>query len=334
MLDRKAKVKLTISVLIIALPLLILLALRVGYSDLSYQEIVQILLGRGESTQRLILMSFRMPRIMIALLVGAAFAVSGCILQGLTKNPLADPAIMGVNAGGGLIVVLFMIGVGTLDFHSIFVMPIFSFVGSMVVVGLIYTLSQSKYKGMNPNRFILNGIALNAGINGLMMILVLKMDQDQHDFLARWQAGSIWGAHWDLVIAVLPWIVIGIGLAIIFSHQLDLLLLGDATSMTLGLNVKRAKRILLIIAASLAASAVSVSGSIAFVGLMAPHISRKLVGNRQMNLVITSALVGAILVLFADIIARFIVKPAELPTGIVVSIIGAPYFIYLLFKSK
>lgn len=321
-------------ILVLLLPILFFISINAGYTDISFVKMLHILTGGGTKQENIIIFSFRLPRILIAMLVGAGFSLSGCIMQGVTRNPLADPGLMGINAGAGIVVLLFMTLSGTLTLGGVMSLPIFSLMGGLLTGGVIYMLSTRKSYGVSPIRLILNGIAIQAGINAAMTLIILKLDETQAEFLASWQAGSIWNTTWRSVIALLPWIVIGCTLLMFMCRKMDVLVMGDEIARGLGVHVSREKRRLLILAVSLAAASVAISGSINFVGLIAPHLSRRLVGARHKVLIPTCALVGAILVLTADIIARTIIEPAEIPTGIVVSIIGAPYFLFLMVKNK
>lgn len=262
------------------------------------------------------------------------FSLSGCVIQGITRNPLADPGILGINAGAGLIVMLFLVLNGTLGFASALALPFMAFVGAAATGMIIYLLSFRRRSGPRPIALILNGIAIQAGINALMTLLVLQLDSTQHEFLAKWQTGSIWSSNWKLVVVLVPWIIVGIIVLILSARRLDVLTMGDEISYGLGLKVGREKAKLLLTAVSLAAASVAISGSISFVGLIAPHLSRRLVGAKHSVLIPTCALMGALLVLTADTVARTIIQPSEIPTGIVVSVIGAPYFIYLLISQR
>ncbi|MTI47576.1 MAG: iron ABC transporter permease [Firmicutes bacterium] len=321
-------------ILIALIPITILISLKSGYKDITYLDLLRIIFGGGTVKENLIIVDFRLPRIIIAMLVGIGFSLSGCVLQGITKNPLSDPGLLGINAGAGFVVVIFIVMAGTLSFSSIFLLPFFSFIGAGITGAIIYKLSTNKFLGVEPIRLVLNGVAIQAGINSIMILIILKLDKDQHDFLARWQAGSIWNSNWKLVVTLLPWIVLGFIAVMLMARNLDILALGESISKGLGMHVVKEKRKLLFTAIALAAASVAVSGSISFVGLIGPHLSRKLVGPKHKILLPASGLVGALLVLIADIIARTIIEPAELPTGIVVSVIGAPYFLFLLMKNR
>lgn len=328
------KKRLRLLMLLLLIPPIILLSLKLGYTSVKFEDLLRILFGGGSAKENMILFQFRMPRIVMAILSGIGFSVAGCILQGLSKNPLADPGILGINAGGSLVVVLFLTSVGTLSFHSIFLMPLFSLLGAALSGLIIYRLSSHRYKGLQSISLVLNGIAVNAGLSALMMLLVLSLDDSQHDFLARWQAGSIWNSNWQLVIALLPWIIVGLAIAFAMSKELDVLALGESTATALGLKTKKIKRQLLFLAITLSASSVAMCGSIAFLGLMGPHIARGIVGVKHRYLVPATALTGAILMMVSDVIARLIASPLEMPTGIVVAAIGAPYFLYLLMGGR
>ncbi|MDF2985162.1 MAG: feuC 2 [Eubacterium sp.] len=324
----------TLAIIGILAPVLFFISLNAGYMDLNIGDIMRILTGGGSAKENLFVLEFRMPRIVIAMLVGMGLSLAGCVIQSITRNPLADPGILGINAGAGIIVIIFILLNGTLTFASTFALPFLSFLGAALTGCIIYGLSLNKKTGMQPTRLVLNGVAIQAGINAFMTLIVIQLDDTQHDFLVKWQAGSIWSSNWELVAALLPWIAIGIIILIFNAKKLDVLSMGDEISCGLGVTVSHEKRKLLFTAMALAAASVASSGSISFVGLMAPHLSRRLVGARHGILIPTCALVGALLVLAADTVARTIAKPSEIPTGVVVSLLGAPYFICLLISNR
>ena len=321
-------------VLMILLSISIVISINAGYTDLQISEIVKVLIGQGTAKNNMIILDFRLPRIIIAILVGMGFSLSGVVLQGLVRNPLASPGLIGINAGAGLVVIIFIVIGGTLSFSSIMALPMLSLLGAALTGIIIYRLSSDPHKGIHPTQMVLNGIAIQAGINAVMTIIVMKLDENQYEFLAKWQAGSIWNSNWEFVKALSPWIILGFAYLIFKAKHLDILVMGDDISQGLGLKVLSDKKKLLFTAIALAASSVAISGSISFVGLMAPHLTRRLVGARHRILIPTSALIGGLLVLSADTVARTIIEPAEFPTGILVSVIGAPYFLYLLIKQR
>lgn len=319
-------------IFIVLLIALFLVSLNTGVIRLDPITVIKTIFGNGEQHDELLLFEFRLPRIIIAMLIGMGLAVSGAVLQGIVKNPLADPGIIGINAGAGLAVMLFVSYFSTELGNSVFVMPFLAFIGAGITAVIIYAFSYKKDEGISPIRLILVGVAVAAGISALMIVLTLKLDPKTYDFVATWLAGSIWGSNWNFVLALLPWLVILIPFVYMKSRVLDVLNLGDHTAVGLGMNLEKERRILLAAAVGLAAASVSVSGGIGFVGLIAPHMTRRLIGNKHKYVIPICALIGAVLVLTADTIGRVILQPAEIPTGVVVAIIGAPYFLYLLAK--
>ena len=319
-------------IFIILLIVLFLVSLNTGVIRIDPATVVKTIFGSGTPRDELLLFEFRLPRITIAMLIGMGLAVSGAVLQGIVKNPLADPGIIGINAGAGLAVMLFVSYFSTELGNSVFIMPVLAFAGAGAAAVIIYAFSYKKDEGVSPIRLILVGVAVAAGISALMIVLTLKLDPRTYDFVATWLAGSIWGSNWNFVLALLPWLLILIPFVYMKSRVLDVLNLGDHTAVSLGMNLEKERRILLAAAVGLAAASVSVSGGIGFVGLIAPHMTRRLVGNNHKYVIPICALIGAVLVLTADTIGRVILQPAEIPTGVVVAIIGAPYFLYLLAK--
>ncbi len=328
---RNTGIVLAFSVLLL---LSFLVSMNSGYAKLSPLATLGALFGGGSDRENLILVGFRLPRIVLAMLVGAGLALSGCIIQGVSRNALADPGLLGINAGAGLTVILFVLFFGAQSILSVFTLPFLALIGAGITAVLIYALAYERQSGIAPIRLILTGVAVQAGIAALTTVLVIKLDDTQFDFVAAWQAGSIWGSNWQFVLALLPWLVLLVPYVLSKSRVLDVLSLGDDIACGLGAAVEQERRRLLAAAVALAASSVAVSGSISFVGLIAPHLARRLAGPGHRVLLPVCALAGAVLVSTADTLARVIVQPFEIPTGIMVAIVGAPYFLYLLTRSK
>jgi iron complex transport system permease protein len=324
-------------ILIIFLLLLLLsfmISMNTGYTKFSPPDTLRILSGGGSAGEKLILFDFRLPRILLSLLVGAGLALSGCVIQGVTRNALADPGLLGINAGAGLMVILFVLIFGSRSFLAVFTLPFLALLGAGTAAALVYGLSRKRGEGTAPMGLILTGIAVQAGISALTTVLAVTLEDTQFSFVAAWQAGSIWGANWRFVAALLPWLAVVIPYVLSRARVLDILNLGEETACGLGLSVEKERRNLLAAAVALAASSVAVSGSISFAGLIAPHLARRLVGPGHRILLPVCALAGAVLVSAADTLARVIVQPAEIPAGIMVAIIGAPYFLYLLAGNR
>lgn len=333
-LKKEKHVRLVALMIIVLISISFLISLNTGQIRLAPKEVFITLFGQGTDQQSLILFDFRLPRMVIALLVGMGLAVSGTVLQGIVRNPLADPGIIGINAGAGLAVMLFISFFSTATAALVFMMPILAFVGAGGAAISIYLLAYKHHEGISPIRLVLTGVAIAAGINALMIVLTLKLDPENYQFLATWLAGSIWGSNWRFVLALLPWLVLLIPFVYSKASVLNVLNLGDDTAIGLGAHLEKERRVLLAAAVGIAAASVSISGGIGFVGLIAPHLTRRLVGDKHEYVIPISALVGALLLLVADTIGRWIMQPSEIPAGIVVAVIGSPYFLYLLTRLK
>ncbi|WP_127581545.1 FecCD family ABC transporter permease [Paenibacillus koleovorans] len=311
-----------------------LISMNMGYTRLSPLDVLHTLLGGGTAKQHLILFEFRLPRIVISLLIGAGLAVSGCVMQGISRNALADPGILGINAGAGLMVILYIAFFPVASAASVFLLPLLAMLGAGLTATLIFSLSYERHRGLSSTRLLLTGIAVAAGISAAMIVLALRLSPEHYRFAATWLAGSIWGANWKFVLALLPWIAVLLPVVFYKARVLNVLNLGEETAIGLGAPVSREQAKLLAAAVGLAASCVAVSGGIGFVGLIVPHLARRLVGPNHVRLLPVSALVGALLVIAADTLGRWILQPSEIPTGIVVAVLGAPYFLYLLSRSR
>lgn len=331
--DRKRKM-VVLSVLGIFIVLVFLISMNTGVIRLSPLEVIKTLFGSGTDKQNLVLFEFRLPRIVISLLIGAGLAISGCIMQGISRNELADPGILGINAGAGLMVMLFISFFPSTTSAPVYLLPVLALIGAGLTAAIICVLAYKKNEGFKPTGLLLTGIAVAAGISAAMIVLTLKLSPEKYQFVATWLAGSIWGSSWKFVFALLPWIVVLLPYVMYKAQVMNVLNLGESMATGLGASVTREQLKLLAAAVGLAASCVAVSGGIGFVGLIAPHLARKLVGAKHQMLLPITALVGALLVITADTLGRWIIQPSEIPTGIVVAVIGAPYFLYLLSRSK
>lgn len=334
MLYKARKPMLVMTILCILIVLCFFISLHTGYIKITPFDVIKTLVGHGTVHNELVLLEFRLPRMVIACLIGAGLAISGAILQGVSQNGLADPGILGINSGAGLAVVFFLFffqgSTSSLGLWSIMVMPVAALVGGLVAAFLIYILAWKK--GVTPTRLILVGIGVNAAFGAALIILQLKMDPRDFTQATIWLSGSIWGTSWKFVWAILPWIFLLLPYTIYKARYLNVLNLGDHIAIGLGAAVEKERRTLLILAVALAGSCVAVGGGIAFLGLVAPHLARRLVGPKHQVLLPTTALMGALLLLIADAIGRNLLSPSEIPVGLVVSALGAPYFIYLLIK--
>lgn len=332
--NRKKRSILVMSVVAVLIVIVFVISMNTGVIKLSPKDLFMTLLMQGTDRQELVLWEFRLPRIVISMLIGAGLALAGCIMQGISRNGLADPGILGINAGAGLVVMLYVSYFPTSANVPVFFLPLLAFGGAALTALLIFVLSYKKDEGIKPTRLILTGVAVAAGISALMIVLTLRLNPEKYQMVATWLAGSIWGTNWKFVLALLPWIVILVPYVLFKAQTMNVLNLSDATARGLGAHVSREQFKLLAAGVALAASCVAVSGGIGFVGLIAPHLARRLVGPKHQGLLPASALLGALLVLTADTIGRSIMQPSEIPTGIVTAVIGAPYFLYLMTKTR
>lgn len=312
-----------------------------GAFDITVMDIIKTFLRIDPNEkQDLVIFEFRLPRIVIAALVGIGLGIAGTVIQGVTRNGLADPGILGINAGAGASIVIFMFffqmtatNISIDSWYSVFIMPLFGFVGGALAAAIIYMFSW-RNGVLDMQRLILTGIAISSGFGAVSLYISLKMNASDYEMAAVWISGSIYNANWSFVLSVLPWVVI-LGYAIYRkSHLLDYLQLEEASVKSLGISVEKEKSILLLCSIGLVSACVSVSGGIGFIGLMAPHIAKRLVGIKHRYVVPMSAAVGMFLLVFSDYIAKTVFEPSELPVGIIVSIIGIPYFLYLLVKTR
>lgn len=333
----KNKKFILISVILLALIFItFLVSVNLGSFAISPKDVIKTLFGQGQRNYEIAIFKLRLPRIVIGILVGSALAIAGTILQGVTKNDLADSGILGINSGAALFVVIYIYfmngnvydGISNL---TIFTMPIVALCGALFGAFLIYILAWKD--GISSSRLLLIGIGINIAFTSILTIFQLKFTTQEFNRVMAWTSGSIWGTSWKYVIAVLPFILVFMVLTIYKARYLDVLNLGDEISTGLGIKVERERRKLIIYAVILSGVATSVAGSISFLGLVSPHIARKLVGPKHKKLIPTAALIGTLMLLISDTISRNLLAPIEIPVGIVVSIIGVPYFIYLMLSN-
>ncbi|NHC40404.1 iron ABC transporter permease [Bacillus sp. MM2020_1] len=325
-----------ISLLFILTILTFIISLNLGVVRIAPLDVFKTLLGKGTARDQLVLVDFRLPRMILSLLIGAGLAVSGAILQGVTKNDLADPGILGINSGAGLMVILFIYffqgSMNSVTTFGIFLMPLFALVGAVIAAFLIYILAWKK--GIDPVRLILVGIGVNSGFGAAIVIFQLKMNPQDFMQAAVWLSGDIWGANWKFVAILAPLILLLLPFALYKAHTLNIMNLGDQVATGLGIRVEKERRLLLLAAVALAGFSVAAGGGIAFLGLVAPHISKRLIGPKHQLFLPITAVLGSFLLLLADTIGKNLLAPTQIPVGIVVAIFSAPYFIFLLMKAK
>lgn len=273
-----------------------------------------------------IIWNIRLPRNIVAALVGACLATSGAILQAVMKNPLADPQIVGVSSGAGLMGVIILILFPGYDY----LVPMVAFLGAMGAALMVYALAWKN--GIRPSRIILAGVAVSAFLgSGISALLVFFGDRVQGALL--WMVGGLAARSWPQVEVLLPYAIVGLIFACMGAKRLTILSLGDETAKGLGLKVEQTRFMMTAVAAMLAAGAVSIAGLIGFVGLVIPHILRLIIGNDYAYLLPGSALLGAFILVISDTVGRVVLSPIEIPVGIIMAFFGAPFFLYLLRRD-
>ncbi|KAJ52722.1 iron complex transport system permease protein [Clostridium tetanomorphum] len=328
------------SVLIVVFALIlsivsILLSTSIGQKYIPILKVIEVLLGNSQGGDSLIINTIRLPRTLVAFLVGASLGISGAILQGVVKNPLADPNIIGITASGSVgalvFLTLFTDSKNNSLTISIFYMPVFAFAGALLSVLLIYFLAYKK--GVTPYRLIFIGIAISGASKALTSILIINGPVIFIKEAQLWITGTVYGTSWINVKLLFIWFSCIYLITLIYIRELNVQSLDDSISTGLGNDVEKNRFILMILSAALASGAVAVGGGISFVGLIAPHICRKLTNSSFEYITPLSALIGGIIVVLSDIAARTLFFPLDLPVGIFTAGIGAPFFIYLLVKN-
>lgn len=312
-----------------------ILSTGMGDMAISPLNVIQVFFGGGSDMERLVVQSFRLPRIIVALMVGVGLAVAGGLLQGMIRNPLASPDIIGITGGASVAVVGFLAYFSDENNAltvSIKWMPVSAFIGATIIAFLVYFLSWKN--GVSPVRLVLIGIGISAMMQALTTLMMLMGPIYRASQANIWITGTVHGSTWGNVWVLVPWTLILVSIAFILSRNVNVQELGEEIATGVGGHVQRQRFVLLLVSTGLVASSVAFAGGIGFVGLMAPHMARRLVGSAFGALLPVSALIGGILVMLADLIGRTMFSPLEVPAGVFTASIGAPYFIYLLFKTR
>jgi iron complex transport system permease protein len=325
---------------ILALLLLVsaVISMGIGAAPVTPYQVLQVLhthlLGHPVGgTNDLIIWSLRLPRIALAVLVGGGLAVSGVIMQALFHNPLADPYIVGVSSGaafGAVLAVALGMGLSILGMNAV---PLCAFLGAVAVTALVYGLSRQRAR-MPVTTLLLTGIALGSMLQAVTAFLLLQQGHSELREVMGWLMGSLANSDWRHVGLLLPYVAIVLALSWCWQRELNVLAFGEDTAHQLGIPLERTKLLLLMLASLIAAGAVAMSGVIAFVGLIVPHVMRRLVGPNHRRLLPASFLGGGLLLLWADMLARSVLPGSEIPIGIITSVLGAPFFLYVLYRRS
>ncbi|HHW58559.1 MAG TPA: iron chelate uptake ABC transporter family permease subunit [Clostridia bacterium] len=323
----KARKSIYFTLTFLLLVFTMLLSISAGAVKIPLQEILNIFLGSGSEINRKIVLSLRLPRVIESAFVGMGLSVVGAFFQGLLRNPMADPYVLGISSGaafGATIAIILGLGIFGLSFMA--------FITSLITVFFVYTISKSGIR-VSMTTMLLAGIAISAFMSAIISLLMI-LNHDQFSRIVFWTMGGFGLVSWNQVIYSVPVILIGSFVMYVFSRDVNAILTGEEVAEHLGVNTELVKKIILIIGSLVTATAVSVGGIIGFVGLIVPHISRLIVGPDNRVLVPFSAIAGATFLTFADLLARIILKPMEIPIGIITATFGGPFFLYLLIRSK
>jgi iron complex transport system permease protein len=342
--DRSRLAQLLIIVLVVIAALMFSASIMTGAADASLGNVLRWLLGMEGAEQvlsvrdRIIILDIRLPRAVLGMLVGASLAVSGAVMQGLFRNPLADPGLVGVSSGASLGAVLLIV-LGSTFFGPLFAvfgfyaLPVAAFSGGLVTTLLLYKIA-TRSGQTSVATMLLAGIALGALAGAVTGVLIFMADDKQLRDLTFWGLGSLAGANWMKILSAGPIILVSLAVVPFLARGLNALTLGEAAAFHMGIPVQRLKNIAIVSVAASTGASVAVSGGIGFVGIVVPHVLRMLIGPDHRYLLPASALLGGTLLIFADMIARTIVPPAELPIGIITAFAGAPFFLWILLRGR
>ncbi|HEM2549061.1 TPA: iron ABC transporter permease [Streptococcus suis] len=324
---KKKVIFLTFSILLISLSLL---SLVIGYSKLGLMDLLATIGGHASSATQLIFWKIRLPRLMVSILAGGALAISGHLFQTLTRNPLADSGVLGVNAGAGLLLTLAL----TWNISFPLSQPLLALVGGYQATGLVYLLAYKKGQGLEPTRLVLTGVGLASLFSSSMVSLMVRFDRYQLDTIIGWLSGRYVGDDWQTISLIGPGLLVLCLLSLIRFSRLNILQLEASLGTGLGLNRQKESILVLILATSLASLSSLLVGNTAFIGLLASHFAKQLVGKQHQYSLSLAFLVGSNLLIIADIFSRFLLVGTGIPTGLVVTLVGAPYFLFLLHSDN
>jgi iron complex transport system permease protein len=334
---KKRRTKLTALILLSLLLVAFILYLCWGTYRIAPLDVVKTLLGQGTKLQNAAILNLRLPRMLVAISVGIALSTAGSLLQTITKNELADSGIIGINAGAAVAAVVF-ISLKTANYYSelgtlsVYVLPFMAVLGAGLTAFLLYFLSGRN--GIRPKRLLLIGLGLNAGLNAFITFFTFRGGVGDYNRVLVWISGSLWGAGWSYAKIIIPLVAVMFILVLTNYKKLDVLNLSDEHAISLGLNLNKERKKFLTYAVVLAGGATAFAGNVGFIGLISPHIARRLAGPYHKNFLVISAAISVVIILFADAISRNLFSPIEIPVGITISIFGVPYFIYLMMKEK
>lgn len=344
--EKKKKIYFLFFILVLLLFMSVIIAVSIGTVNINYSHTFNIILKQfgfpivknWTEVEESIILEIRLPRVLACVVVGAMLSVAGVAAQGLFKNPIVDPYIIGISAAANFGVALsYVSGLSLIlsqiaPYLNIFTIPMISFTFAIFSMLIIYNLSKTRYQ-LSISALLLSGIAISFFFSALTSFILFYFETSTHSILS-YIMGSFSGIYWQEMYIMFIIMIFGVCLLYFYGNDLNLMVFGDTAAQSMGVNVERSKKIILILTILLTSTAVAFCGSIGFVGLMIPHLMRLAVGSDNRKLIIFSALGGSLLLLWADLLARTLIIPLEIPVGIITSLLGGPFFIYLIIKKK
>lgn len=315
-----------ISILILTL----FISITYGVKSVGLSDVIDAFIDSNSTDYNVNIVQARIPRSVFGLIAGAALSISGLLMQSITKNPIADPSVLGVNTGASLFIV---IGITFFNLQSKLSYIGVSFIGAIITALFVYKLASAGYGGPTPIKLAIAGAATSTALSSFVSLIVMPNSSVMTTY-RFWQIGSVGGTSFDDIKLVLPFILIGIIISILLSNNLDTILLSEDTATALGLNVNRTKAIAAFSGVLLCATVTAIAGPISFIGLMVPHIIRMVLCSNHLHLILLSGIYGASILLISDVLGRILGRPGELETGIMTAIIGGPIFIIIIRKAK
>lgn len=315
---------------IITLIFAIILSITYGAKSVGLSDITDALLGNNLESYNVNVVQARIPRTVFGILAGASLSIAGVLMQSITRNPIADPSILGVNTGASLFIV---IGIAFFNIQSKLAYMGLSFVGALLVAVFVYRLASLGYGGATPIKLAISGAAVSTALSSIVSLVMMPNSSVMTSF-RFWQIGSIGGASMDDILLLLPFTLIAIITSLVLSGNLDTLILSEETAKALGLNVNKTRGIAAICGVVLCATTTALAGPISFIGLMVPHLIRAIIGSTHKSLIICSGIYGSSVLIISDVLGRILGTPGELESGIMTALIGAPVFIFIIRKAK
>ncbi len=312
---------------------LLILGCSLGQYHIPFPDVVRTLLGQGSARHQMVILEFRLPRICLAILVGLGMGASGVIMQNLLHNDLASPGTLGVADGSSLFVTLY-VALLSKEIDQPILLPILALVGGLISSAIIYVLGTKRRKPISSTKLIMTGVAMGACYGAIGTFAMYVLDESQLEFIQRWQSGELWGTQWRYIAILAVWLAVFGVLTIYQAKTLNAIGLGYDIATGLGVNMRVAFLLLSFLAIGMSSASVAFGGNFFFLGLIGPHIARRLVGTDTRYLIPASGFVSAVIILLADLLVQNVDILINIPTGILISILSVPYFLYLLIKQR